>query len=269
MLKQVAELVYFVKHRSAEQVAVVIPIYKQNPNPSEAKSLAQGLKVFSSYPIVFIAPDNLDTTYYEECSKEHTNIYFQRFHDSYFKSIGNYNALMTAKFFYKTFLKYQFILIYQLDAFVFRDELEYWCSLNYDYIGAPWLDGWMKPYLGKMNWYRNLKWKIQNREGLVGNGGYSLRKTKSLLLALILFGKNDSEVDLSAEHEDVFFSRTVPRKIPFFSIPSIQVAVKFAFETNPALCFRLNNCELPFGCHGWEKNDPDFYKEHIPPGSHP
>ncbi|MFR6542216.1 MAG: DUF5672 family protein [Butyricimonas virosa] len=29
-----------------------------------------------------------------------------------------------------------------IDAFVFRDELTYWCTLNYDYIGAPWLCKW-------------------------------------------------------------------------------------------------------------------------------
>ena len=31
------------------------------------------------------------------------------------------------------------MLIYQLDAFVFQDDLAYWCQQNYDYIGAPWL----------------------------------------------------------------------------------------------------------------------------------
>lgn len=35
-------------------------------------------------------------------------------------------------------------MIYQLDAWVFNDELSSWCSLGYDYIGAPFF-----PYRGK------------------------------------------------------------------------------------------------------------------------
>ncbi len=38
--------------------------------------------------------------------------------------------------FYKQFLNYEYILIYQLDAFVFKDELNY-CSQGIDYVGAP------------------------------------------------------------------------------------------------------------------------------------
>ena len=35
------------------------------------------------------------------------------------------------------FLEYQYMLIYQLDAFVFEDKLDYFCELGYDYIGIP------------------------------------------------------------------------------------------------------------------------------------
>jgi len=44
---------------------------------------------------------------------------------------------MMSPAFYDAFKAFDYILIYQLDAFVFRDELEYFCSLGYDYIGAP------------------------------------------------------------------------------------------------------------------------------------
>jgi hypothetical protein len=41
--------------------------------------------------------------------------------------------------FYQAFTDFEFMLIYQLDAFVFRDELADWCRSGYEYIGAPWL----------------------------------------------------------------------------------------------------------------------------------
>lgn len=39
--------------------------------------------------------------------------------------------------FYRRFGKYKYMLIYQLDAFVFSDKLLDFCEMGYDYIGAP------------------------------------------------------------------------------------------------------------------------------------
>ena len=46
--------------------------------------------------------------------------------------------LMLSPFFYESFLDFKYVLIHQLDVFIFKDELNYWCNQNYDYIGAPW-----------------------------------------------------------------------------------------------------------------------------------
>jgi hypothetical protein len=56
--------------------------------------------------------------------------------------------------------------MYHLDSLVFNSNLHYWCNLNYDFIGAPWIKGPDLPWL---------------REEGVGNGGFSLRKVKSFL----------------------------------------------------------------------------------------
>ena len=42
---------------------------------------------------------------------------------------------MVSPLFYLNFKKYRYLLIYQLDALVFRDELLEWCSKEIDYIG--------------------------------------------------------------------------------------------------------------------------------------
>lgn len=39
--------------------------------------------------------------------------------------------------FYDRFAAYEYVLIYQLDAFVFADRLAEFCQMGYDYIGAP------------------------------------------------------------------------------------------------------------------------------------
>ncbi len=40
------------------------------------------------------------------------------------------------------------MLIYQLDAYVFKGEWLFWANQEYDYIGAPWIP-WKKEHLKK------------------------------------------------------------------------------------------------------------------------
>src|SRR4029079_3572600 len=83
-----------------------------------------------------------------------------------------YNRLMNIPYFYRHFLEYDYILIYQLDTFVFENNLEEWCNMNIDYVGAPWINS---------TWVNNLKKKISWIDKFiypVGNGGLSLRKVK-------------------------------------------------------------------------------------------
>src|SRR5476651_1552466 len=115
-------------------VAVVIPIYKKKPDSNELMSLKQCLSVLKNYPIIFLGPANLDTTVYQKLCNS-TPFKMITFDEFYFGSIDGYNQLMLSPGFYKSFLDYKFILIYQLDAYVFKDELTYWCNQNYDFIG--------------------------------------------------------------------------------------------------------------------------------------
>ena len=45
--------------------------------------------------------------------------------------------LLTADF-YRRFTDYEYILIHQLDVFLFEDKLLEFCDMGYDYIGAPY-----------------------------------------------------------------------------------------------------------------------------------
>ena len=82
---------------------------------------------------------------------------------------------MISSKFYKSFKTYEFLLIYQTDAWVFRDDLLEWCNKDYDYVGAPWFTG-----------YDDTK-GIKKAFNAVGNGGFCLRKTKSMLRVLNTF----------------------------------------------------------------------------------
>ena len=104
-----------------ELVKVIIPIYKNTFTATEKHSLMQAYDILKAYPLVVIKPESLDLS---ELQAEFPRLTFTSFDDAYFKGISGYNRLMLASGFYERFLDSTYILIYQLDAFVFRDKLK-------------------------------------------------------------------------------------------------------------------------------------------------
>ena len=77
--------------------------------------------------------------------------------------------------FYRRFSDTDYILVCQLDAYIFRDELLSWCKKEYDYIGAPW----SAPALYRMPilrlWRRYFHSRRRTEKDFkVGNGGLSI-----------------------------------------------------------------------------------------------
>jgi len=170
--------------------------------------------------------------------------------------------------FYERFLRYDFILIYQLDAFVFKDELAYWCRKENDYIGAPWL---VQPFQREAvdAFYARILYttyfdrgevcslsaadiKIANK---VGNGGFSLRKVNKFYQIclqeqqMINFYKQNSQHHFF--NEDVFWSLETCRREKQIKIPDFIEALGFSIEIQPEYAFTLTGNRLPFGCHAW------------------
>lgn len=241
-----------------QNCCVVIPVYKEQLNEAECLSLNQCLRVLCNHPITLAAPQSLDTKKYLELSP---HITVKRFADFYFNNIEGYNKLMLSKKFYKHFTDYKYILIYQLDAWIFKDELEYWCSKDYDYIGAPWLDHWWASFAaGHITFIRTFFHKLGYRKfNLVGNGGFSLRKVRSAIFNLGLYRYAAGKFK---GNEDYFFSFFINSYNPFFKIPPANEALNFSFDVNPAECYSANGFKLPMGCHGWNKH-LDFWKAFI------
>lgn len=235
------------------KAAVVIPVYKTTLTPIEKLSLAQCVKILGKFDLIYACPKGLDPVF------ENAPGAVEEFNEDYFKNIQGYNKLMLESSFYERFLQYDYILIYQLDAFVFRDELLQWCNKNYDYIGSPWIatrnkiSFLLKPFASK---------SLREREPIfykVGNGGFSLRKTRTFHkiskqlkeeINLLLTSTNGGIYAI----EDVFWSIKAPEYFPDFAIPNYQEALQFAIDRKPDIALKLNNNKLPFGCHGINKN---------------
>ncbi|GHV73371.1 hypothetical protein AGMMS49940_06730 [Spirochaetia bacterium] len=199
---------------------------------------------------------------------------------------------MLSKQYYERFAGYEYMLIYQLDAYVFSDQLVQWCDQRYDYIGAPWLDAqdtgenpaFQQPFS-------------------VGNGGFSLRRVQTfqsycdyrihlIFLAHFLssifdiivkktkqnpfyvllrlctwlpvktFSKLFFPSEADKNNEDVIWAK---RLAVVGIIPANNIAAQFSFEDYPEYMFQLHNGLLPFGCHHWNiYYHYQFWKSFIP-----
>ena len=227
-----------------EECCVVVPVYKKNPVFFEQASLMQCVRVLGQkYDICLVAPFGLDLSGYTSLCPGY-KFKIKRFAKGFFDSIGTYNQLCKRWEFYDTFNEYQYMLIYQLDCWVFSDNLKYFISLGYDYIGAPWFEIDIE--------------KNEARVTQCGNGGFSLRRIDKFIEVC----KNHvSEADNDLTPEDVFFSNNCVKEM---NISPVDVGKEFSFEVGPSVLFKANNNKLPMGCHKpylFEFNT--FWKDYI------
>ncbi|MBE6073019.1 MAG: hypothetical protein E7202_00505 [Selenomonas ruminantium] len=217
------------------KIVIVVPVYQETLKPSERASLNQVKKVLNNYDLVFVAP--IKMKYFFQVK----NYQVEFWPNECFENVVSYSKLLLTKEFYERFRHYDYMLVYQLDAFVFEDKLEHFCSLGYDYIGAP------IPFWGK---WRGLKTRV-------GNGGLSLRKISSCIritaqkeeIYMRTGMKNRFE-----EGEDQFFAYCGYDEEISFLVSDKVTALLFCIEGEVMKCYRkLSENTLPFGCHGWSK----------------
>ena len=257
------------------KIAVVVPSHKEVLPEMEEYSFLQCLKVLGKYPVILVCGESTDCSCYKKISPD---LLIERFDDSYFSSARGYNELMVTSAFYERFEQYDYILIYQLDAWVFRDELEYWATRNYDYIGAP---------------FSSKDWD-ENGEMVVGNGGLSLRNVKAFLSVLNnqngpIYGKKRLLYFLKKHYDNgcylrmliplmrmlgfnnnrgKYFKKMFKRKyfaedLLFRELSDVyhknglkyapfEDAIRFSWEHEGERFFSQYGVKMPFACHAWE-----------------
>lgn len=261
--------------KGPSRAAVLVPLYMGSMTIAEEFSFKTTLSVLSKYDIYVICPERLSN--YVSLLRERYQLAFdvEYFSDKYFSDVAGYNNLLMSVTFYSRFDIYEYILVVQTDALVLSDQLGEWCDCNYSYIGAPWFKGLGSPeqplsFLG------------------VGNGGFSLRKVQDFLGVLSTHRYIPNKYVTAPSYffhirkwirffihrlifsyafpplqprinEDYFWGLLVPEHFRFFTVPSPEEAVPFAFEVAPEYLFEMNNMQLPFGCHAWEKYNPKFW----------
>ncbi len=256
---------------------IVVPVYQERLGLHEKQSLFRLAEILGAFPIQFVAPKTLHRQTFLKIVPEAG---FEYFPEHYFTGTRSYNKLLLSQEFFERFSSYTHMLIAQTDSYVFRDELIRWCDSGYSYIGAPWFNGFsVQP---------------QTNQFLgVGNGGFSLRNIEHSLKVLsncpIVSRKSafrnarENKLRLHAacraalrsrsyrrqdinwtKNEDVFWGVECAQRYPWYRVPTCEEAARFSFEVNPSGLYQLTGSVLPFGCHAWQKYDPEFWATHIP-----
>lgn len=245
---------------------IVIPLRLEEPSALEKISLDQTIAVLNKYPITFMAPMGLNTAWYEDYCRGKIAASVERFS---WQGFVEFSELQLNPAYYQRFLKYQYMLICHMDAFVYRDELEQWCNAGYDYVGAV---------------IYNPSWCLQKSFVRVitgflppeyfGNGGFALKKVSSFYR---ITSKYKWYIDFNlwlrrkrgqGILDDIFLTQHFPRLSASFKIPPKAVAQRFGADyeiwQEADLPFTAENSDqFLFGNHGWIQHNPEFWKPGI------
>ena len=229
-------------------VVIIVPYYKNTINVFERTSISQLFYVLGEYPICFVVPESLDFKLDYIDGVEKTSYFIERFSDSFFVSTESYSGLCLSEDFYRRFFEYEYMLIYQLDAFVFSNRLSEFIDMGYDYIGAA---------------MKNEHWK----EYHVGNGGLSLRNIKksyNMVKNIEQIIPDEKKRDVFFKFEDTFFGYCGYRQDIDYSVAPIDVANRFSVDDDSFGGFReINDYGLPFGTHRYVYAAYPFWKKII------
>lgn len=265
-------------------VIIVIPVYK-NPDADELISLRRCCQVLSRYEMSLVCPDGFDTSTFHTLWGEYGLVLKEdQFDARFFKNLAGYNRLLLSEEFYARFDEYDYMLIYQPDAYVYEDKLMEWCNKGYDYVGAPIFGSFTDTMI---------RWE----HGRVGNGGLSLRRIKAytdyfcgsknvlpirsiaqriglkdkwytrwlvwIMMSLGWRNKPKSYANNWNYNEDDFWSGALCGTNYGLTKPSIYEAMDFAFERFPQELYGVLG-HLPFGVHAWRKYEyEEFWKDRI------
>ncbi|MFZ6664543.1 DUF5672 family protein [Peijinzhouia sedimentorum] len=244
--------------------AIVIPVYSLHLKSYQICVLDYLISICKEFQIIIIHPRSFELDIDNAEILVRYGFHHIAFDDSYFKNIESYNRLCLSYSFYNCFSDFDYIIIHQLDAFLFRNELNYWLDKNYDYVAPPWVGVDVFKFIRgtfENNVPLLLKAKVLplhkalfGHDFLVGNGGISLRKVKTFKRVLKLYNKQARNWPYN---EDLFYSLFIPAHYPFFRIPSFNKSLAFGFDLNPLEAFEMNKNELPMAAHGFDK--PNYF----------
>lgn len=267
---------YHIHSKADIRPAIVIPTHKSEISPEEKISLFQCQKILGNYAIYLLLPQGVSTKAYEAIFP---SLQILRVAPEKMSSISAYNKFMISPYIFNVLQSYTHVLIHEPDAIVLKDDLQFWCEQDFDYIGAPWFSseapnefnlkatGNYGLSLFKIKTVKDLftsnpRWysfSMIIRDLVRGIRGQK-RYLKRGLLAMGAQGRIANASVIYQDHCDIFWSYLIPKIAPHFRIAPPQTAIFFSWEKCPGKSLAICKGELPFGIHAWSKYDLEFLR---------
>lgn len=259
---------------------VVVPIYRPDINYYEIISLRRTFSQLGSHTVTILSPESTISCISSMLERVLPADSTYRLHvvdDHWLSSHRAYNQLMLTELFYRHYSGFSHLLVCQLDAYVFEDQLLEWCNTAFDYIGAP-LHSSDDP-------------AEFSRPLCVGVGGFSLRRIDAFLLALsanpqifrtddlleriapfnlngklyllirFIISRLKGECRLAVPgnrlafsmgiNEDVLYAKHLPRHFPAFNVADAHSGLAFSIDKQVEESLSILGGRLPFAAHAW------------------
>lgn len=255
-----------------DRLCVMIPVHKSRLSATEKIALTACREKLNQFSCFLVYPEGIDPFEYLSIFP---GLIRMPLPSRCFENVLAYNQLKVDIAFYKKFESFEYLLTYELDAYIFSADFERAHVYDYHYIGAPFFEGYDKA-------------SADSKLIRGGNSGFSIRKIAACIEGLkrlsdyrvkwnrqyffirkIPFLKRalkawhwkyyelfDNRAFIgymtgSGFNEDIVFSQLLPILCPTFKVAGPLEAMKFSFEVQPEKLFELNGHQLPLGCHAW------------------
>lgn len=249
---------------SLKKCIIIVPVYREVPNELEQLSLKQlNTVIQNDNDICLVHPDWVNIDEYKSLLPD-CIVSDKEYDNKYFKDTMTYSQLCLSYDFYNDYSDYEYMFVYQTDCWIFKNELEKFCDMKYDYIGPP--------IYSKYSLWPSFK--TGNRP-LVGNGGLSLRRIEKMKELTnpegYIYNKVGKENYEKFNVEDVVICDVFSHLV-YMNIPGYKLAETFGFDFFPE---NTNVNELikqrqPMAAHrvfmliaAWKNFIPEMSDEHI------
>lgn len=246
-----------------KKFCIVIPIYKEQPDPVEILSLSRikALLENKNYDIFVITHEDLNLSKYSQFIEGFKIEYFDKY---FFQNTATYSQLCFNFEFYNRFSDFKHLFIYQTDCYLVFDNFEYFADLDYDYIGSPIFStdcGWPTLTTDENG--------EQKYTPVIGNGGFSSRKIdtfKYLTDPNGEFWKHSGlteEIIKTLQYEDLFICVELTKYYKLNICP-LNEAFKFGWDMSVDVIYKFwGITTFPMCIHAWDKNIR-FWKDYFP-----
>jgi hypothetical protein len=116
-----------------ELVSVLVPILNTLLTPFETQLLDHCNTALSKYSLILVVSEGADVS---SLTERYQRADIISFNEKYFRSRQTLSTLLLMEGFYERFSWSDFLLIHELNSWIVKDELHYWCKQGYDYLKA-------------------------------------------------------------------------------------------------------------------------------------